>query len=83
MNRSDYCSDEKEKIMNPKPEYIIQWPQGDPAPDWIRNNEDIYKRFVEVEVQFRIKELDIIQQQVALQKDRLSALSEVIISGKR
>jgi hypothetical protein len=65
--------------MYPNVQDIIPWwLKGDPAPEWIRVNEAIYRRFVEVEVQFRIKELDVLQQQIAIQKDKLAALNDVM-----
>ena len=74
--------------MNPRREFDFEtlipwWLKGDPPPDWVKDNEMIYQRFVDVEVQFRIKELDILQQQVALQRDRLAALNEVVMSKQK
>lgn len=57
---------------------IPWWLRGDPAPDWVRDNEVIYRRFIDVEVQFRIRELDILQQQIGVQKEKLAALNEVM-----
>ena len=62
-------------------ELIPWWRKGDPPPPWVLDNEGILRRFVDVEIQFRIKELDILQQQIGLQKEKLAALNEVM-AGK-
>jgi hypothetical protein len=69
-------------IRNSEIEDLIPWwRKGDPAPPWVIDNETIFRRFVDVEVQFRIRELDILQQQIGLQKEKLAALNEVM-AGK-
>jgi len=66
-------------LRRPEIEDLIPWwRKGDPAPPWVIDNENIFRRFVDVEVQFRIKELDILQQQIGLQKEKLAALNEVM-----
>jgi len=45
---------------------VLFWrrPIWDPAPDWIVRDPDLYKRFAELEIQFKVKELEMMQQKV-------------------
>ena len=43
---------------------ILRPPCWDPPPPWLKFNDDILRRFTELEIQFKIKELQIQQEKL-------------------
>jgi hypothetical protein len=54
---------------------IFLHPRWDPVPPWLKISDDVMRRFTALEIQFKIKELEI-------QQERLAALSEMMGPSK-
>ena len=50
---------------------IFRHPIWDPVPPWLRFNENILRRFADLEIKFKIRELEI-------QKEKLEEFSRMI-----
>ena len=50
---------------------IFRRPYWDPVPPWLRLNDDLIHRFADLEIRFKIKELQI-------QQEKLEQFSEMI-----
>jgi hypothetical protein len=65
----------------PEPQYELPrylhpyWWRFDPAPPWLKLDEDDLRRFAEMEVRFQLRELE-------LQQEKLQELSKIMKIGK-
>lgn len=48
----------------------------DPAPDWIWKDEAQFKRYIQMEAAFAIRQIEIDQQSLMLEKERIQAAAE-------
>jgi hypothetical protein len=50
---------------------IFRPPYWDPVPPWLKFNEDVLRRFADLEIKFKIKELQI-------QQEKLERFSDMV-----